>query len=57
MGAWFMWVQVLTCLLGCAGFIQQGYVTGQVNFYWAAWTWFCYSAANIGFVGQAGGFK
>lgn len=49
MGAWFMWIQVATCLIGCGGFVQQ-------KNYTAAWTWFCYSMANLGFVKTAGGF-
>ena len=49
MGAWFMWIQVVTCLIGCGGYIYQ-------KQYAQAWVWLCYSLANLGFVKMAGGF-
>jgi len=48
MGAWFMYLQVINCLVGSVGFIYQ-------KQYPMAWVWFCYSLANLGFVKMAGG--
>lgn len=46
----FMWAQVVLCTGGALGYAYQGQ--------WSmAWVWFCYSLANIGWVGLAGGFK
>ena len=50
MGAWFMWLQVVVCAIGAAGFACQRQ--------WAmGWCYFCYSLAALGFVAMAGGFK
>lgn len=44
--AWFMVLQICTCIGGAIGFA----IAKQP---WAAWTWFCYGCANIGFVALA----
>lgn len=45
---WFMALQIVTCLIGAAGFMW-------VKQPWSASVWFCYALANIGWFFVAGG--
>ena len=50
LAAWFMGLQIVTCVIGGVGFLLAGKP-------WVAWTWFWYGGANIGFVQLARGYQ